>query len=209
MSCVMRVEINGHEWAVTSGGVFEQEINVPATQSLDALSDNEIGAMVRRLVRTAQRLSAEEYCDWLAMNLDGQSPSRIPEGIRQEAIRKLAPFIHEDSEISMWYHLIVNEEVQRVKREEKQAVRIRKGAGYVYVIQHDGLHKIGRTKNPDRRIEKELQPRLPREVTVVHIIKAENMFELESALHDRFADKRLNGEWFELDEGDIAWLRTL
>lgn len=80
--------------------------------------------------------------------------------------------------------------------------------GYVYVIKAGPYYKIGRTKNLDTRIM-QLSTQPPFDIEFVHAIWTPEMTFLESKLHNKFAAKHKNGEWFELDEEDVAWLRTL
>jgi hypothetical protein len=35
------------------------------------------------------------------------------------------------------------------------------------------------------------------------------MIGLERRLHERFADKRINGEWFDLSEDDVTFIREM
>jgi hypothetical protein len=74
---------------------------------------------------------------------------------------------------------------------------------YVYLISHkNGLTKIGRSKNPSIR-EKTLQAEDPM-LKMIFTIEAE--LHIESRLHDIFCDKRVRGEWFDLDERSIDWI---
>ena len=63
--------------------------------------------------------------------------------------------------------------------------------------------KIGMTRRkPDIRIA-EISPKLPFEVFLIGYFESDNAPGLESALHDFFEDRRLNGEWFRLKDEDI------
>ncbi|MCY3780111.1 MAG: GIY-YIG nuclease family protein [Chloroflexi bacterium] len=78
-------------------------------------------------------------------------------------------------------------------------------AGYVYVIQDvefSGFYKIGRTSSPARRLN-EIRNILPGESDVVAIIDAEDAPALEWQLHQRYAENRKRGEWFELSGAQI------
>jgi len=79
--------------------------------------------------------------------------------------------------------------------------------GYVYVVEGGGYYKIGLSNDVDRRLT-QLAVQPPFELTVIHIIETDDMFGLEAELHEVFTDKRVRGEWFELDEEDIEWLLT-
>lgn len=76
--------------------------------------------------------------------------------------------------------------------------------GYVYLARHGSRreYKIGRTHNPIRR-EGELRIELPEQLTPVHTIETDYPAGIERYWHERFADKRMNGEWFALDTDDV------
>lgn len=89
--------------------------------------------------------------------------------------------------------------------------RILKEKGWVYVIGNDefGLYKIGMTtRTPDERL-KEFVPKLPFETTIIATIPTLKPMELEAQLHNKYKDKRTNGEWFELSEGDVMYIRSM
>ncbi len=78
--------------------------------------------------------------------------------------------------------------------------------GYVYVLEGNGTYKIGRAKDPVKRSEL-LAIQLPYKVNLLFTIPASNPRSLEADLHEHFADKRLNGEWFDLSPEDVAYIR--
>lgn len=81
--------------------------------------------------------------------------------------------------------------------------------GYVYLLQSPtGAYKIGRTINPANRL-KTFTVKLPFEVEYICTIKTPDMVALEQELHARFASKRINGEWFALNDEDIAYIKGL
>ena len=78
--------------------------------------------------------------------------------------------------------------------------------GYIYIIQDvevTGRYKIGRTNHPKRRML-DFGVRLPFEIKLIHIIITNDVAELEHRLHQQFADCRRSGEWFELNEAQVA-----
>lgn len=82
-----------------------------------------------------------------------------------------------------------------------------KRSGFVYILQSDrGLYKIGRTVDPASRA-KTFGIQLPFEVEFVLLIKSDDYSGLEARLHERFAKKRVNGEWFKLSGKDIEELK--
>ena len=80
--------------------------------------------------------------------------------------------------------------------------------GYVYLFRDKaGLCKIGCSANPKQRARNISQPNYS--IDIVCAIWAEDMAALEQSLHKRFAEKRVKGEWFELNEDDIEYIRSL
>lgn len=79
---------------------------------------------------------------------------------------------------------------------------------FVYIIKCGPTYKIGRTRDLDRRLaDWSPTPAYPIEVKLV--IKAKDSRQAEKDLHNHFADKRLRGEWFELTELDVEYVRSL
>lgn len=88
--------------------------------------------------------------------------------------------------------------------EAHQKVEVNK-AGFVYLLQGGNYYKIGHSKDVPTRLS-QISPKLPFPTQVIHTIKTDDMAELEKALHKRFKDKRTNGEWFVLNDADVAWI---
>jgi hypothetical protein len=79
---------------------------------------------------------------------------------------------------------------------------------YVYLIRADnGLYKIGLTSNIERRFNT-LRAQSPIPLELILYVNGENARELERELHDKFSDKRHHGEWFELSDENLAYIRT-
>lgn len=78
--------------------------------------------------------------------------------------------------------------------------------GSVYLLRSGRFYKIGRTNAVGRR-ERELAIQLPERATVVHSIRTDDPSGIEDYWHRRFAARRRNGEWFELNADDLAAFR--
>lgn len=83
-------------------------------------------------------------------------------------------------------------------------------SGYVYLLREvNGAHfKIGKTNNPESRMNT-FAVKLPFKVEFECVIKTDNMTALELSLHTRFADKRIDGEWFALNPADVEYIKGL
>jgi hypothetical protein len=79
--------------------------------------------------------------------------------------------------------------------------------GYVYILKSDsGARKIGRAVNPENRL-KTFAVGLPFRVEYELLIYSEDHVGLEHLLHERFASKRIEYEWFALTDDDVMHLR--
>lgn len=77
--------------------------------------------------------------------------------------------------------------------------------GYIYLVRAitpDNHYKIGLSKNPVTRIES-MSVKLPFPIESIHQFPTNNMHIAERQLHERYADKRANGEWFQLTDQDV------
>lgn len=75
--------------------------------------------------------------------------------------------------------------------------------GFVYLFKSSDLYKIGKsidTLNRKRQVERDVRE----DLREVHRFKSNDYTRAEAILHQRFAAKRVRGEWFDLSETDLA-----
>lgn len=81
------------------------------------------------------------------------------------------------------------------------------GMGYVYILHGGGYRKIGKSIDPEARLSV-IMPALPFKVEreFLFMCRLGSEGEVERLLHQRFRERRENGEWFSLNEDDLKWL---
>jgi len=78
--------------------------------------------------------------------------------------------------------------------------------GFVYLMKSDRHYKIGRTSSVARR-GGELTIKIPVPPKTIHSIETDDPVGVEAYWHKRFANKRGEGEWFELAPEDVTTFR--
>lgn len=76
---------------------------------------------------------------------------------------------------------------------------------FVYVLKAGPYYKIGRTKNVESRIGT-IALQMPFPVELFKVINTADSAWLEKLLHCFFGDKRVNGEWFALNDEESQWI---
>ena len=74
--------------------------------------------------------------------------------------------------------------------------------GIIYIIFDGSAFKIGVTQNINKRL-KSLQTSCSKKLEIIFSKEVINYTKLELFLHDKYKDKRLSGEWFDLTTEDL------
>jgi len=93
--------------------------------------------------------------------------------------------------------------VIKLKKRKKRDVK----DNYTYVMfdKNTGYYKIGQSTQPKIR-ERTLQSEKP---TIEMYLCVKSSKEKESELHSKFREKRIRGEWFDLNESDLDYIKTV
>lgn len=74
---------------------------------------------------------------------------------------------------------------------------------FVYLLKTpENIYKIGVTKDINKRI-KSLQTGCADQIILVDKFLSNYPFKIESTLHRRYSENRVNGEWFYMSDDDI------
>lgn len=123
-------------------------------------------------------------------------------GTKGELIRQLTAFCSTEG-----FDIVLKlcEEYLRSSKSvaKDEATKTDESIGYVYLFKSGRFFKIGKSNSVGRR-EYELGIQLPERLKPVHVIRTDDPSGIEQYWHTRFAAKRKNGEWFDLDASDIA-----
>ena len=79
--------------------------------------------------------------------------------------------------------------------------------GYIYLIKSDHGYKIGKSKVLSKRMNT-FGIQLPFEHECIYSAKVIAYHKIEKYFHKHFASKHLKGEWFNLNENDIGFIKS-
>lgn len=98
-----------------------------------------------------------------------------------------------------------NPYINPIKKENGKILK----PGYIYLLHaSNGLYKIGKAKNVDDRLAR-FEVKLPLEIALIYSIQVSDMNKAEKTLHNKFIDKRKNGEWFDLSNDDVSYICSI
>jgi hypothetical protein len=197
----------GKLWGVMSGDALNKKASphyviIPIDQ-VDELSPQEALNSIIELIPEAEFCGIEE---WLSLGFE--YCKRAPISYLKNIIETWKKF--KGKETSVDETCIKLEEVlkRRYAKIEREKTKKKPSPGFVYLAKCQNYYKIGKSKNPEQRIA-EIQTCSPFAIRLIHILPAKNMDRLESNLHKKFDHLRIKGEWFELDDQDVGYIKGL
>lgn len=197
----------GRYWARFGDAL--REAGFEANQLNEAFPDSRLLEALAALVRELGRIPSVAELR-LARTHDPSFPSEkvfARLGRRNERLGRLVTFCEEANDYADVAAIAAaayrpDHPAETAERTPTGAVRY----GFVYLVRgHPGEYKIGRTNLVDRRMT-ELGAKAAIEHEVVHLIKTDDPVGVEAYWLARFekAGKRMRGEWFRLQAGDVA-----
>lgn len=127
-------------------------------------------------------------------------------GPKEDQLKKLAEYAKQHGNTDVEKHCTEQLSKTMVHKQQVESDKIDKyeqTIGYVYLLKSGKYYKIGRTIDLGRR-EYDLRIQLPEKSVEIHSIKTDDPVGIEKYWHERFKDRRKNGEWFELTKEDVV-----
>ena len=129
--------------------------------------------------------------------------------LHDETIKKVSYFLPEAYENYKKAQKL-KEEIEKESKNDISNEKATKIRGVVYLLKIKGKsqYKIGVTTNLEKRLT-QISPKMPFALNVEHKIKSDKIYSLEEKLHNKFKDKHIKGEWFELNKDDVNYIKSL
>ena len=127
-----------------------------------------------------------------------------------ELAEELKLFLERSEDIVQGYSIVLEMIREHDDGYNKKAERLSKiVTGHVYFIgAENGLYKIGKAKNIKSRI-KGFGQMFPIEWRLEHSFQTNDYTKAEKYLHEKFSEKRVRGEWFQLSTEDVTYITSI
>jgi len=176
----------------------EQNVSLEELSEKCGLSSMSIFRVINKKNYNPTLLTLKKICKVLNINI---SEIITDDETNEEDIHGFLEYkgiIHKISsynEFLKFYELVVSTNINNNDNRMK---------GYCYIM-HDNnypnAYKLGKSKKPKKR-EGTLLHDAP-SITLYKAVKTDNMYKLEKELHNKFKEKRIRGEWFNLTETEV------
>jgi hypothetical protein len=181
-----------------------REAGCVQSEFVKGYEETELLGKYAKLARELGRLPV-----WSDLRVKAHSEADFPgpeafnrRGGKAEWVKRLASFCQDKPEYQEVLRFC-SEYVPRGKDDDSRATVCLSEIGFVYLTKSGRYYKIGKTNSAGRR-EYELALQMPERIVAIHTIETDDPTGIEAYWHNRFADKRKNGEWFDLSPADVA-----
>lgn len=143
------------------------------------------------------------YLERGATHFDGYETdcAQLRELLNRHRLRPVA----QDIRLGMAENQRLRETIERLLKERAEPSP---RAGFIYILlAENGLYKIGRSNNFDKRIAK-IGIQVPFEIDIEYGVAVKDAVYTELLFHEKFREKRVKGEWFRLNEEDLVWIKS-
>ncbi|QQW33209.1 GIY-YIG nuclease family protein [Mycobacterium marinum] len=194
----------GRYWVTWNDALSEAGFAPNAMQGRK-LNDDELLRYLALLTRKLGRFPTYAHLCIESRNsrdFPGESTFKNRIGNKAEQVARLRQFTASDEAFADVYELLPME-VKEQSQELAGPVATTQADGVVYMVKSGRYYKIGRTSHVGRR-SYEIGLQLPEKPVPVHSFETDDPVGIEGYWHQRFKDRRRNGEWFLLTKADVA-----
>lgn len=194
----------GKYWARWSDAVVEAGYTPNKMQS--AYDENWLIEQIVSFIREKEKFPTVAEFDLKAYNTPGfpsHSTIRQRLGTQSKLANKIFSYCEVHPEFSDVLKLCKNVRHSPEKESPHHSKKHDVKYDYVYLMKSGRFYKIGCSSNVERR-NYDLGIKLPESLEILHKIATDDPVGIEDYWHNRFKDKRKQGEWFDLSKEDIS-----
>lgn len=168
----------------------------------DVLTEGELYQLVHDFKLKNAKIGAGIFLGETGRSYHGRGNLGYPIGHLEEELLEWEEFIGEDDEIRIAHQQGI-ELLERIQNHIAKRDYVKPSIpGFVYLVYSSGVYKIGKTKQLDSRT-KYFSTIMPVEVNLIHSFHSNDYNKAEKKLHNKYAEYRKTGEWFELSEEQV------
>ena len=212
---ISRIIINNTESVVTVFPNLEIKIELDHSKIPEGIPYNQIEIDMH----TRMKVECDNFVSAISMGYDlleivkaACSNANINVNIERYYIDNLQDAITLEKKYNtpFWAQIrnIIDEEAQKIRKRyedrdvrlEQHWIQMRNRKQKTYLIYDNNMYKIGRSIEPENRL-KQIKAHNPAAKLICTIDK-----DIEKELHNKYKNKRVGGEWFDLTESDISYI---